>query len=573
MPEDSTVEQFLGLVFHGALVVMLLLFALNFSLKAAERGFYPHDQSIMLDGAHRIISGQSPYRDFVMPFGPMAFWAQAVFSRGFGLNHFSCLLAGAVANILATLFSVLIMRQLFPNRRHVSYLAGFVTAIWFSPPFGTLWMDHVAFLFSLFAILTTLYGLPADEDSKRSDLLLVLSGCSAVLAFVSKQNIGLFILPVCPILLAVSLAPNARRVLVSVGLYVAGVVGALAAFVIWLFLASSPSAFWEYAIRMAGRIGIQRLFGSIPGLLGTLIFGSGPVFNRIVTTAFLVLSVIVLLFHLRGRRQTGYSSPRLVLPPLLCICLALAQRLSILTSVNQAENGFSLIGIILATGTGILLYLFHSDNPSIKQFFDKLKPLTRRDTRTILVAGVILSSLYVSVSGINVSLNRDVQDSVVGSVYSGYMTHPRLLSLRWGSPTMVSDTDVTERNVMNILAYLSKSKKNFFVFPDFTIFYGLLDVPSPQPLLYFTPGETYPAGGDSLLDRRVVEGLQQNGIEIVLLEEKSVTDGELVLDDFPLLKAFIEENFVKIGKIGIFHIHRKPEYGWTPPGLKRSPPT
>jgi 4-amino-4-deoxy-L-arabinose transferase-like glycosyltransferase len=572
MSEDSTVEQFLGLIFHTALVVMLLLFALNFSLKAAERGFFPHDQSIVLDGAHRIISGQIPYSDFLMPFGPMTFWAQAVFSRAFGLTHFSSLLSAAAANMLATLFSVLILRQLFPNRRHVSYLAGFVTAIWFAPPFGTLWMDHVAFLFSLFAILTTLYGLPREEDGRSSDLLFVLAGCSAFLAFVSKQNVGLFMLPVCPILLGLSLASNRQRALSSIGYYIVGVAGALAAFLVWLKIASSPSVFWEYSIRMAGRLGVERLFGSIVGLIGTLLFGRGPVFTRIVTTGFLILSVFVLIFHLRNRHQTGLSSPRLIIPPLLCICLALAQRLSILTSTNQAQNGFPLIGIILAAGTGILLYLFHSDNPTIKQLFDRLQPFTRRDIRTILVAAVLLSSLYVSISGINVSLNRDVQDSVTGSVYSGYMTHPKLLSLRWGNPTMVKDTDVTERNVMNILAYLSKSKKNFFIFPDFTIFYALSDVPSPQPLLYFAPGETYPPGGDSLLDRRVVDGLKENAVEIILLEEKSVTDSEQVLSDFPSLRSFIDENFVKIGKIGIFHIYRKPEYGWTEPAAKWDSP-
>lgn len=571
MPRDSTVEQFLGLILHTAVVVMLLLFALNFSIKAGERGLFPHDQSIMLDGAHRIISGQSPYRDFVMPFTPMSFWVQAVFSRICGFNHFSCVVSAAVVNIFATLFSVLIARQLFPNRRFISYLAGLITAIWFSPPFGTLWMDQVAFLFALFALLMTLYGLPIEEKGPTADLLFVLSGCAAFLSFASKQNIGFFMLPLCPVVLMVGLAPHRRRMFVAIGLFIAGVAGASLAFLVWLYVASSPSTFWEYSIRMASRLGVTRLFGNVWGLILTMLFGRGPFFNRAVTTAFLILSVFMLSFHFRDRRLTGYSSSRLFLPPLICVYLVLCQRLCIHTTMNQPQNGYPFIGLIVASGTGILLYLFQSENPRIKQLIDRLQPLTRRDARTMLAAAVILSSIYVSISGVSVSLNRDVQDSVAGSSFPKRLTHPGLLSLRWGSPTMIADRDVSERDIVNILTYLNESKKNFFIFPDFSIFYGLVGVPSPQPLLYFARGETYPATGQNSADSLVVNGLKENGVEIAVLEERSVSGTDEVLNDFPLLKAYLEESFIKVGKMGIFHIHRKPEYGFEPMGKEWIP--
>jgi|GEM_PF-938120 len=572
MSEDNTIEQFLGLIFNGAVVVMLLLVALNFSVKAAERGFSPHAQSILFDGAHRIISGQAPYRDFVMPYGPIAFWTQAVFSRMFGLDHFSCIFSAATLNVLATLFSVLIMRKLFPNGRFVSYLAGFLTAIWFAPPFGTLWMDHVAFFFSLFAVTAVLYGLPMEKGGRSSHLLFMLSGSAAFLSFASKQNIGIFMLPLCPMLLVAGFAPNRRSGLAGIGFFAAGLAGAFIAFLVWLLLASSPSAFWEQGIRMAGRLGAHRLFGDFRGLLGTLLLGRGPAFNRIITSAVTVLSIMILGFYLRIRRLTGYSPPALLIPPLVCIYLTLAQRLSIQTSAVSPENGFPLIGIILATAAGMLFYLIHSDDSRVKQLIDSLKPLTRRDARAIVLAAVLLSSLYVCISGVSISLNRDVQDSVTGSLFPQYMTHSKLLSLRWGSPTMVEDTDVTERDLTNILTYLTQSRKKFFVFPDFTVFYGLIGVPSSQPLLYFAPGETYSAGGDRHLDSLIVERLKENDVEIVVLEEKSVSDAELILGDLPLLKTFLKETFIKTGKIGIFHIYRKPEYGQIPSLLTRNLP-
>jgi hypothetical protein len=562
MTTDSTIEQFLGLVLHSAVVIVLLVFSLNFAVKAGERGFYPHDQSIVFDGSYRMLSGQVPYRDFVMLFTPAAFWLQVVFFKLFGISHFSLLMSAVFLNVLATLLSVLLLRQLFPQQRSVSYLAGFLTAIWFSPPFGTLWMDHAAHFFSLFSVLMALYALPREADRKPLSLLFLVSGCAAFMSFAGKQNIGLFMLPLSPIVIALALMPHWKKVLEGIGLFVAGFVVAAAFFFLWLLLVSSPSAFWHYAIVTAGRLGLQRLVGDFWGLVLVFLFGRGPLFERFVTSLLVILSISLLVFYVRDRRLTGYSSPELMLPPLICIYFALAQRVLIQTTMNQPQNGFPLTGVIVAIGAGMLFRLLNSENPRTKQFIDGFKPLTRRDVRVIVISVVLLSTLYVSVAGMKISLNRDVQDSVRGSSFPTYLTQSRLLSLKWGDPTTIGGTDVTERDVDNILTYLKKSGKNFFIFPDFTIFYGVAGVPSPQPLLYFTPGETYPQEGDRTLDSLVVSGLKTNQVEIAVLEEKSVSDATKVLESFPLLESYLDENFVKVGKIGIFHIFKKPEYGY-----------
>ncbi len=569
MTTDSTIEQFLGLVLHSAVVVMLLVFSLNIAVKAGEKGLYPHDQSIVFDGSHRILSGQVPYRDFVMPFPPAVFWLQALFFKLFGTSHFSLLTSAAFLNVLATLLSVLLLRQLFPQQRSVSYIAGFLTAIWFSPPFGTLWMDHGAHFFSLLSILTAVSALPRDEESRTVSLLFLVSGCAAFMSFACKQNIGFVMLPLSPIVIALALLPDRKRTLEGIGLFVAGLLLASAFFLLWLLLVSSPSVFWQNAIVMAGRLGLERLIGDFWGLVVVFVFGRGPLFERFVTSFLVILSVALLVFYVRDRRQTGYFSSGFMLAPFICIYLALAQRVLIQTTMNQAQNGFPLTGVILATGAGMLFRLLNSENPRVKQFIDGLKPLTRRDVRVIVVSVVLLSTLYISVTGINISMNRDVQDSVSGSLFPAYLTHPRLLSLKWGDPTTIQGTAVAERDVENILTYLRKSGKNFFIFPDFTIFYGVADVPSPQPLLYFAPGETYPHGGDRMLDSLVVSGLERNKVEIAVLEENSVSDAAKVFEAFPLLKSYLDENFVKVGKIGIFHIYRKPEYGYHPADQKR----
>ena len=36
------------------------------------RGFFAMDQSIVFDGGWRVLQGQIPYKDFVIPFGPIS---------------------------------------------------------------------------------------------------------------------------------------------------------------------------------------------------------------------------------------------------------------------------------------------------------------------------------------------------------------------------------------------------------------------------------------------------------------------------------------------------------------------
>ena len=99
---------------------------------------------------------------------------------------------------------------------------------------------------------------------------------------------------------------------------------------------------------------------------------------------------------------------------------------------------------------------------------------------------------------------------------------------------------------------------HFFIFPDFTIFYGLLNVPSPQPVLCFAEGQTYCPAYNADLDRWIVDDLKKNMVEIVVLEERSRWFGtHNRLDDFPQLSSYITENFSKAEQIGIFNIYEK----------------
>jgi hypothetical protein len=179
---------------------------------AGQRGFYAFDQSILFDGGYRVLSGQAAYRDFILPFGPVALWLQALFFSVSGVTYSAYIGSAAVVNSAAALAAVVILRMLFPSMRLLPFVAGTLTAFWFYPPFGTPWVDQTAFFFSLLAIGFLLAGvLDNDSRKKRRTAFVAVSGSLAFLAFMSKQNVGSFMLALYPALLTAVFLRNRRR--------------------------------------------------------------------------------------------------------------------------------------------------------------------------------------------------------------------------------------------------------------------------------------------------------------------------------------------------------------------------
>jgi hypothetical protein len=133
---------------------------------------------------------------------------------------------------------------------------------------------------------------------------------------------------------------------------------------------------------------------------------------------------------------------------------------------------------------------------------------------------------------------------------------PRLRFLRWGTPTEIKGGRVSAAELAKLCSYLER-RGAFFVFPEFTILYGVLGVSSPQPLLWFHPGLTYPHGGDPALDRRIVVSLQDHGVDTVVIERKSWIGKGEILEDFPKLREWIDSGFQRVGSIGIFDLYER----------------
>lgn len=549
-------------ILHILILLVLVIFSFFLSFKAGERGFFGYDQSEVFDGSYRILSGQIPYKDFIMPVGPVTFWLQAIFFKIWGINYFSYIFGAAFINVLATIFSVIIIRLLLPSYRFLPYIGGLLTAIWFYPPSGTPWFDQTAFFFALTAIMFLLFaGLRTKSRSFLNGLLLLFSGCFAALAFFSKQNAGLYILPLYFILLIAIYLPEFKLIFYSYIMFSAGIMGSLILFFLWLWLKSDLRIFLKYFFYIPSFYGFCRLLEEKAYLLRILFNGychfsgwhllaSGI---RIITLVSFLISISVFIFYVNNYKRIKDTWKKQFIVSLLCMYAIFFQYLFIHNTFNQAENGIPFIGLIFAISLGLLLHLYN-DSESVKQmvsrkrrFFDKYL------IKLIFVIVISISILYLSCLGTKISLSREVQE-FSHSKFSKYCSFDKLRALRWGQPTLVNGIDLKEEDIVYLLTYLKTKNKNFFVFPHFTLLYAMLGVPSPQPVLWFCKGLTYQVLYDADLDKWITGGLNKNKVEIIILD---ATERFVSLDDFPELRSYISENFVQTVQIGIFNIYEK----------------
>lgn len=599
------------------LCAAILVYAFLLCFKSGERGFFPLDQSIMFDGAYRIMSGQVPYRDFVIPVGPMVFCLQALVFKLFGVSFASYLLGAAVVNVLATALSMFIVATLFPGKRFPSLIAGLLTATWFYPPYGSPNMEQTAFFFSLLGIACSVAALCHETLNRPVQaLLLGIAGSCAVLSFLSKQNAGAFILPVYPLMFLAACRLKWRELLMTTVWFSVGVVVTAGAFLIWLNYQSDPELFREHVFKIPGQEGIARLLTRRGRLIHTMLGGLETHFVRTGMVVFMAFGALMAWVFGVRRWHDEPASRMSAVAAVLCVYLPFFQIVFYVSTTNQWQECLPFLGTLVACATGLAAQLLdplwepttdqasarptlgwgmaallvgagvaisavvHTKSPAIVAlvvvvvggivgvFRSKAGLPVGADPgaqglpggwvarRWLFVATIVIAVAGFAGHGIKESWYRSVHDIFADSEFTTYMQVPGLERLKWGHPTAIHETEFGEGDLAALVEKLRHEKKSFFVFPDFTILYGLVGTPSPQPLLWFHKGLTYPRDYDESLDRRIVQSLARHDVELIVLE-KDCWWGTNQLEDFPLLDSYIRDDFAAESEIGPFEIRRR----------------
>ena len=525
----------------GDIIILLgiLFFAYQFTYVCGQRGFFAFDQSIIFDGSYRIASGQVPFKDFLIPFGPMVFWLQGMIFKLVGASYASYIFGAAIFNGAATLSVYLILRLLFPDQKLPAFLGSVITAIWFYPPFGTPWPEQTAFFFSLITILSTLAGFEAQRRAiKGGRSLYLFAGIAAFAAFISKQNAGAFILPVMALIFLVENLNSLRKGFFDFLHFTLGWLVGLTTFGAWLFAQADFGLFMRHFIEIpAAEVGADRLPQGLLGWLQTVFIGFAPtgVILLSLLCSFIALGSVNFIF--KKKTETLPAPSTQLLATALALSLFIYHNVFLTTSNNQAENSLPFLGLIAAIGLGLLLQ--SNDDPI---------------ARKALLTVVLFLAIWISWLGVDVAYSRQVHSIFKQSTFPNHLSTGRLSAIKWGEPTRIGNL-IPAEDIDRLVETLTTRGENFFVFPDFTIVYGTVGVPSPQPLLWFHNGLTYPNEYDSALDAWIVSDLIENQVRIIVIEEQSWFLTDERLDDFPLLESHIRDNFVIEDQIGNFVIY------------------
>ncbi len=530
----------------------VLLFAYQIAYHSGERGFFAFDQSIVFDGSYRVLIGQIPYRDFVIPFGPVTFWIQSAIFKLIGVSYASYIFGAAVVNLTVAGVSFYLLRLLFPKNKLVAYSGSLLTAVWFYPPLGTPWPDQTAFAFALAALTSTITAyINPRVAAKRTAPFHYAAGIFAAVAFFSKQNAGAFILPVLAVTLLVANIKEgnfaSKAFIKDLILLLLGWITGIVVFALWLILESDTTLFLKHFIEIPlSEVSRSRLPGHPGEWLVAIFLGT----RRITILSFSLIFPLIGINSLLRERNTIRNKNIAANPRLLAavsvITLFLYQNVYLITSNNQVESTIPFIGLIAAIGFGLLKPDF--DLKHFHQFS------TAQRKTALLHAAVFVAMIGLFAYGIKVSLSRQVHDIFKASTFPHHMATGKLSALKWGEPTRIHVL-IHAEDVDQLVEFLDQQDVNFLIFPDFTILYGILEAPSPQPLLWFHKGLTYPREYDPSIDAWIVSELQENQVQLIVLEAESWFSTDERLADFPQLKSYIDEHFSYEKQIGNFRIY------------------
>ncbi len=510
---------------EAAGLAAILLGAALLTVLCGRRGFFAFDQSILFDAGQRVLHGQVPFRDFVLPFGPVAPWLQALGFRIFGADLAGYLATAAAADVAGAALAWWVVRTLVPGRPGPALLAGALTAIWLVPPSGTPWFDAFAYLLAL-VVVALLLAAGASGGGGRRAAAAVAAGAVAVAVALTKPNAVVPLAAVCLPLLA---HPPGGRRRTAVG-FAGGAALAAAAFALWLSGAAEPRLFLAHAVEIPWAEGHRRLAGRALLVAGRAVTGSGDRWIRAVLLGAMAVGGLRL-----ARPDAGVRERRTAL---VLLGMGLGQNLFVATSNNQAAIAMGWTGVVLGLA------------------FALLPRSGRWATATVALGALAIAG--VAAGGLRIAWTRSVHDAPAAVELPAFAP----VSGRWRTAGTPSAEDLRA-----LLALLRRDGGTFFVFPDWTVLYGLTGRTAPQPLPWFHPGVTYDPETVAPLDRRIASAVAE--VDRVVLERRSWLGTRRRLRDFPHLRRVLATCFAPERRFGLFVVlERTAACGETGPGAR-----
>jgi hypothetical protein len=502
----------------GAAGGLLFLFGFALCLHHGRVGLMPLDQSIVFDGAWRLLYGQVPFRDFGTPAGLAPIALQALLFGAFGVSWFVYCLHAAIFNGLFCVLAFRLLRRLGAGVGAAA-LYGALGGVVFYPPFGVPYMEQHAFFFSL-ALVLALFEAGAGGSTPRWPWLSLPWLLAA--AYLSKPIPTVFFLPLLAFV-PVGLTPSRRRAAARPFLTSAAVlVAALGAAV----LAVDRGLLLESLFIRPGREGRGRLLAMLePAAFA----GQASELFRAAAMLCLLPTVLGAVALLARRPDPGARTRELPhwWRPALALYLLAACAAFVMATDNQGENGVPFV--FLAAG------LVHGE----------LLDRWRRPSGlpALVVASLAVTSTVDAVrfeKRVNVTRMVHELDGVASGAPSETRALPPALAfLEWRLHPFYR---FGPGDLAAAVSFLRNEDGAIYVFGDLTLLYALTGRPSAGTTLWLHPGLTLPEPHEAAFaawETRLLDDLARRRVRFVVRESRQTYNG-LRLSDLPRLAGLIE---------------------------------
>ncbi len=527
----------------------LCVFAFGFALvmHAGRMGYMPLDQSIVFDGAWRVLCGQVPYRDFVTPNGLTPIYLQVPFFALFGATWFAFVLHAALANGVFGLLVFALLRQ-FELGRLASLAYAALSCVIFYPPMGTPYLEQHGFLFSLAAIVAAIAAAREEPGSKRSNDRWFLVPVLLAAAWFAKQIPSVFAVP---IVLAIWLSAGRAQIGRGAIAMLAGTLFVAAALALAIWLAGVDlHLLWDYHVRLPAAEGeFKRKFLPTFGAFAERVWDTSSqsqLFSLEVASLCLPLVALAAFVAVLVRREATEQKKALAAALLGLALVAVCLCFTSLTG-NQWQNGIPFAFVSVGLLAVALQRLVRT--PVIGHVW-------------LFVAHALSFALFVGVACDAWRFQRDVVETRLvndltfdGAAADAASTNePEALAyLRWSLPTQF---EVTAGDFRDVAKFLGDATEDFVLLGDMTVLNALARKSSRMPSLWLHPGLTMPWPEDPAFadfEARVAAPFEDGSARWLVLEgERTFTHRRL--EDFPKLDALVKTRGKIEHRFGFFRV-------------------
>lgn len=516
---------------------------------------HPMDQSIVFDGAWRLICGQRFIQDFATPIGFVPMVLQASFFKLLGVNWTAYCIHAAVLNGLFVSLVFSAFRLLNANMLVAFYFA-LLSGVVFYAPMATPFADQHAFFFSFAAIVAVL-GTSKTSGVSRAVLWVSVPVLGAM-ALLSKQIPSAFLLFGVLVLLPLTIKRNQWKTAIG-ALSFGTLLSVLLFLCIFPFEQLANGQVWETVIAIPSELGKTRWSEmesfSWSWIRNLYLRPFRTLSNQNFWDSVIVLLPILMIpiaWFVPNIRRTIELRTDFKLLFLLVLVHVSSSQFIVLTG-NQKENGIPFI--FLTIGLAVVWLLNSKVSGTL---FGRYKSWIR--VVSYGLCGILFMTTGWEAWEFHQDVNRTrkvldaefIADSEKDVQLNEYGFDGVEYNAPWHHGSLRPDS---------LVGFLKRfeTPPKVFLWGDMSLIYGLSDIEPISPVLWMHSGLTFPdtatAGFVEFRNRFSDDIITQQPDLVVFEHHSRTTSTHVRWSQFPKLEEWLRNSVKRTEFVGGFEVY------------------